>query len=126
MLKVLICDDSAEMRALMRETLAGSSELVVVGEAEDGTEALAGALTLAPDVVLMDVSMPVLDGVGATRCLGVVAPQVRVIGVTSSCDEATVAEMRSAGAVACYPKGVSRRDLERAAARLEPPARLAS
>jgi DNA-binding NarL/FixJ family response regulator len=123
MVTVLICDDSAEMRALMRATLADSTEIEVVGEAEDGTGAVAGALTLAPDVVLMDVSMPILDGVDATRCIGVLAPSVRVIGVTSSCDEGTMAEMRRAGAVACYPKGVSRRDLELAVVQ---PERLAS
>src|SRR5262249_15383489 len=63
MIRLLICDDSAETRAMVRGMLAGQARIEIVGEAANGAQAVTLAVALWPDVVLMDVSMPVLDGV---------------------------------------------------------------
>src|SRR5439155_25460723 len=119
-------DDSPQARTALRAMLAGSTGIEVVGEAGDGTEAIAATLRLQPDVVLMDVEMPVLDGVQATRCLGVLAPDVRVVAITGCDDSRTLEELRRAGATACYAKGIARRDLERAIFTARVPTLLAS
>jgi DNA-binding NarL/FixJ family response regulator len=119
MARVLICDDSAQARATLRATLAGSPGIEIVGEAEDGVEAIAASLELAPDVVLIDGDMPVMDGVAATKCLRLLAPSVRVIAVTGSDDPRRVEELRRAGATECFRKGVGGAELERAIARAE-------
>ena len=66
MIRLLICDDSAEARRMLRTALATDREVEIVGEASNGSEAIALAVDLSPDVVLMDVAMPVLAGVEAT------------------------------------------------------------
>jgi DNA-binding NarL/FixJ family response regulator len=66
-IRVLLADDQALVRAGFRALLDAQDGIQVVGEAADGAEAVAGAKTLAPDVVLMDIRMPVLDGLAATR-----------------------------------------------------------
>ncbi len=68
-IRVLLVDDDALMRAGLRAVLSTDDGIAVVGEAQDGRAAIARAAALAPDVVLMDVRMPVLDGVAATRAL---------------------------------------------------------
>jgi chemotaxis response regulator CheB len=67
MIRVLIADDSPTARQLIRAILESDPELRVVGEARDGAEAVRMAEELAPDIVLMDVNMPVLDGLGRPR-----------------------------------------------------------
>jgi len=119
MVRVLICDDSAQARATLRATLAESRGIEIVGEAKDGAEAIAATLRLAPDVVLIDGDMPVMDGVAATRRLRVLAPRASVIAVTGSDDERRLEEFRRAGASECFRKGVGRAELERAIARAE-------
>jgi DNA-binding NarL/FixJ family response regulator len=79
----------------------------VVGEAGDGDEALRKAAELAPDVVLMDLRMPVLDGIGATRRLRVEQPAVRVIALTTFDDDEDVFAALRAGAVGYLLKDVS-------------------
>src|SRR5439155_7062095 len=65
-IRLLICDDSAHARTALRAMLLERDEIEIVGEAHDGEEAVELAAALSPDVVLMDVAMPILDGVGAT------------------------------------------------------------
>jgi DNA-binding NarL/FixJ family response regulator len=81
--RVLIADDDGLMRAGLVELLAGESEIEIVGEASTGREAVERARRLAPDVVLMDVRMPELDGIGATRELTRAAPNARVLILTT-------------------------------------------
>lgn len=82
-LRVLLADDHPGVRAGLRETLSDHAELVVVGEAGDGIEAVALAHALQPDVVVMDVVMPRLDGVAATRQLRSELPHVLVLGLST-------------------------------------------
>jgi len=97
-IRVLLADDQALVRAGFRMILKAEPEVEVVGEASDGTEAVALARELAPDVVLMDVRMPVMDGIEATRRIvdGENAPRVLVL-TTFDLDE-YVYEAMKAGA----------------------------
>jgi DNA-binding NarL/FixJ family response regulator len=83
MTRVLIADDDGLMRAGLVELLAGEPDIEIVGEAGTGREAVERARRLDPDVVLMDVRMPDLDGIGATRELSRAAPEARVLILTT-------------------------------------------
>jgi DNA-binding NarL/FixJ family response regulator len=82
-MRVLIADDDDLMRAGLVELLTVDSEIEIIGEAATGREAVDRARRLAPDVVLMDVRMPALDGIAATRELASTAPRVRVLILTT-------------------------------------------
>jgi diguanylate cyclase (GGDEF)-like protein len=114
MIRLLICDDSESFRFVLRTTLAEQPEISVIGEAGDGQEAVDLALTLSPDVILMDVRMPILDGVEATREITAALPGVRVVALTGSDDRAVVGAMLEAGAAAYCVKGSPLWELERA------------
>jgi DNA-binding NarL/FixJ family response regulator len=81
-IRVLVCDDVAAFRALMRYTLQEDPEIEVVGEAADGMAAIAAAERLQPDVVLLDLTMPVLDGIDAIPALLERAPRTRVVALS--------------------------------------------
>jgi DNA-binding NarL/FixJ family response regulator len=81
--RVLIVDDDALMRAGLVELLAADPELEIIGQAATGRQAIEQARRLAPDVVLMDVRMPDLDGIAATRALARATPGVRVLILTT-------------------------------------------
>jgi len=81
--RVLIADDDSLMRAGLVELLTADPEIEIVGQASTGREAVDRARRLAPDVVLMDVRMPDLDGIDATRELSRVAPGIRVLILTT-------------------------------------------
>ncbi|HKA68532.1 MAG TPA: response regulator transcription factor [Actinomycetes bacterium] len=83
MTRVLIADDDDLMRAGLVELLANDATIEIVGQAATGREAIQRASRLAPDVVLMDVRMPDLDGIAATRELSRTAPDVRVLILTT-------------------------------------------
>jgi two-component system, NarL family, nitrate/nitrite response regulator NarL len=104
--RVLVVDD----HQMLREALVGMLELSgfeVVGTVADGADATSLAAELAPDVVLMDLSMPVLNGLDATRLLREVAPTVAVV-IFSAFDSAELKRQAfAAGAVAYLPKGYS-------------------
>ena len=83
MTRVLIADDDHLMRAGLVELLTADSEIEIIGEASTGREAVERVRRLAPDVVLMDVRMPDLDGIGATRELSRAVPEARVLILTT-------------------------------------------
>ena len=86
MLRLLICDDAPDARDAVKASLAGQPEIEVVGEAENGEEAISVAASVHPDVVLMDVKMPVLDGMAATRRLRELLPRARIVAYAGSDD----------------------------------------
>jgi DNA-binding NarL/FixJ family response regulator len=121
-IRVLLADDQQLMREGLRVLLDLNPDIRVVGEAGDGTEAVERALALRPDVVLMDVRMPGLDGVAATRQLHETCPEVKVIILTTFDDDEYVFEGLRAGAVGYLLKDVPSEQLAeaiRAAARGE-------
>jgi DNA-binding NarL/FixJ family response regulator len=83
MTTVLLCDDQALVRVGLRKILDAEDDLEVVGEAGDGEDAVAEAGRLRPDVVLMDIRMPVLDGIEATRRIAGAQPATRVVVLTT-------------------------------------------
>lgn len=99
MIRVLLADDQALFREALHTLLSVQAGIEVVGEAGNGEEALRLAAEFQPDVILMDLQMPLLDGVAATRRLQVEQPQVRVIVLTTFDDDEYVFEGLRAGAI---------------------------
>ncbi len=98
MIKVLLVDDQSIVREGLRSLLQAKPELEVIGEAENGQVAVEQALELRPDVVLMDVRMPVMDGVAATRMLHEQAPDIKVLVLTTFDDDEYVSQAMHHGA----------------------------
>ena len=105
--RVLVVDDQALFREALVTLLGARPEVEVVGEAGDGQQALERAAALQPDVVLMDLHMPVLDGIAATRRLRVEQPGVRVLALTTFDDDEDVFAALRAGALGYLLKDVS-------------------
>jgi DNA-binding NarL/FixJ family response regulator len=97
-LRVLIADDYAAIRAALTRALQSQPDIEVVGEASDGYAAVRLAAKLRPDVVLMDVNMPGLDGIEATHRIVQEDPGVKVIGLSVHCFEFYARQMLDAGA----------------------------
>ena len=95
---VLIADDQTLFREGIKDILTGEKWVEVVGEASDGIEAVALAKKFKPDVVLMDIKLPKMDGINATRKIREVCPQVNVLMLSSFEDEAHVLDAIQAGA----------------------------
>jgi DNA-binding NarL/FixJ family response regulator len=112
MIRVLLVDDQALVRGGFRSILEGQDDLEVVGEASDGLEAIEQALVALPDVILMDVRMPRLDGIEATRRL-VAEPRLTtsVLMLTTFDDEEYVYEALRAGASGFLLKSAPPREL---------------
>ncbi|ROP34897.1 response regulator [Saccharothrix texasensis] len=105
--RVLIVDDQALFREALATLLEVQPEIEVVGEAGDGERAVRLCAELRPDVVLMDLRMPVLDGIAATDRLRVEQPGVRVLALTTFDDDADVFAALRAGALGYLLKDVS-------------------
>lgn len=99
MIRVLLVDDHRLVRAGLAGLLGTAPDIEVVGEAADGRQAVDLSGEVRPDVILMDVSMPVLDGIEATRLILDRDPSTRVIALTSFADREKVDDMLSSGAV---------------------------
>lgn len=105
--EVLLVDDHEIVRAGLRSLLEGQEHIEIVGEASSGAEAVELAIQLKPDIVLMDVSMPDMDGVEATRKIKRRAPEINVLALTVHEEEAYFFEMLTAGASGYVPKRAS-------------------
>jgi DNA-binding NarL/FixJ family response regulator len=103
--RVLLVDDHALMRVAMRATLDHDDTLEVVGEAKDGLEAITRCRQLKPDLILMDVSMPVLDGIEATRRIKTEFPETSVLILTAHADQGLLMDAVKAGAAGYILKG---------------------
>lgn len=103
-MRVLIADDEPLFAEALAGILSADERIEVVGRAADGSEAVDLARRLAPDVVVMDLSMPVLDGFGATEQIAGSPGDVRVLVLTGSEDPADVAKARRAGATGYVTK----------------------
>jgi len=110
-LRILLVDDHAPLRNALRELLQARSELSVVGDAADGLEAIVQAHALHPEVVLMDVSMPRMDGVEATRRIRAELPFVQVLGLSIHSRTGDLHPIEQAGAVGFFTKGADTRRL---------------
>jgi NarL family two-component system response regulator LiaR len=113
-IRVLLVDDHAVVREGLRTFLDLQDGLDVVGEAEDGEQAVSEAERLRPDVILMDLVMPNLDGVGAMRALRERLPDARVIVLTSFADDERLLPAIQAGAAGYLLKNVQPKELARA------------
>jgi two-component system response regulator NreC len=96
-IKVLLADDHTILRTGLKMLIGGAEDLVVVGEAGDGEEAVARAAALRPDVVLMDITMPKMDGIQATREIRRAHPEVKVLMLTMHEDDAYLFRTIQAG-----------------------------
>jgi two-component system, NarL family, response regulator LiaR len=97
-IRVLLVDDHTVVRNGLRLVFGLQPDMEVVGEAENGVVALARVAELRPDVVVMDLLMPVMDGVEATRAIRVAHPEVEVVALTSVLEDRMVVEVVEAGA----------------------------
>ncbi|HEV2460217.1 MAG TPA: response regulator transcription factor, partial [Ktedonobacterales bacterium] len=98
-IRILLVDDHSVVRKGLRTFLAYDPDLDVVGEAADGAEALALAQALTPDVVLMDLLMPGMDGIAATAAIRRALPDTEVLALTSVLEDAAVVGAVRAGAI---------------------------
>ena len=108
-IRVLLADDHSIMRQGLNSMLEKSEEFEVVGQAKDGTEAVQAASELVPDVVVMDVMMPNMNGVEACRKIMESQPDTRVLMLTASTEEDAVIEAVAAGATG-YLQKISGKD----------------
>lgn len=114
MIKVLLVDDQTLIRQGIRLLLELEPDIQVVGQAADGRAALVQVEALHPDVVLMDVRMPEMDGLAATRALSASHPEVKVIILTTFEDDETVFEGLKAGASGYLLKDISSEEMAQA------------
>jgi two-component system response regulator NreC len=97
-IRVVVADDHATIRDALKLLLNGQPDIEIVGEAADGQQAVAAAVDLRPDVLLMDVSMPGLNGLHATSAIRKAAPSVKVLPLTRHAEESYLGELLRAGA----------------------------
>lgn len=110
-IKLLLAEDHEVMREALRSLLDNNNGFVVVGEAKDGREALAMTEKTSPDVVVMDINLPELNGIEATRQLCERFPHIKVLGLSVHETGRMVAEMLDAGAMGYMPKTSAAREL---------------
>ena len=110
-IRVLVVDDHEMVRSGLVAFMLGSGDLEAVGEASSGEEAIEQCLRLEPDVVLMDMMMPGMGGIEATRAIRAQSPDVRILALTSFPEEGLVQQALQAGAISYLLKNVASADL---------------
>ncbi len=113
-IRILLADDHAIVREGLRALLSRKADFDVVAECSDGTSTVASAKKLLPDIVLMDISMPGLNGIEATRQIAVELPDIRVIALSMHVDKYMVGMTLRAGARGFLPKDCASEELETA------------
>lgn len=113
-IRVVIADDHNIVRAGIRELLSDEADLLVVGEARNGQDAVDMALARMPDVVVMDINMPVLSGVEATRQIRAAAPNVKILVLTAYADDPYIYGLLDAGATSYILKTAEDYEIVRA------------
>lgn len=111
---VLLADDHKIMRAGLRSLLEKTANVSVIAEADDGRQAVQLATQLRPDLVIMDISMPKLNGVDATRQIMATLPDTKIIALSMHSDKRFLVEMFQAGAVGYLLKDCAAKELEQA------------
>ena len=106
-MRVLVADDHRLFAESLKLMLEVDGSITVIGIAADGREAVALAAILRPDVVVLDLDMPVMDGIEATIGIGASAPDAKVVIVTGSSDPQDAVRAQAAGAAAYVPKDAS-------------------
>ena len=109
--RVLIVDDHTMFRQMLVRALRGDERLQIVGEAASGDQAVALSQSLQPDLIVMDVTMPGMTGVEATRVIHSLQPGVRIVGLSMHNDPAMRQQMLDAGASGYVPKDAPLRQL---------------
>lgn len=99
MIKILITDDHPIVRSGLRALLSSQSDFEIVGEADNGEEAVRSAISLVPDLILMDLQMPVLDGLGAIKLIREKLPKVNILVLTTYGTDADILPALQAGAI---------------------------
>lgn len=110
-MKILLVDDHAVIRRMLRKTIEARTTFRIVGEASNGHEALEVARAEQPDVVIMDVRMPGMDGIEATKAIKETFPKMIVLAFSATDDKPSVDAMMEAGASGYIIKGDSPEDL---------------
>lgn len=110
-MKLLLADDQTEFRQSLRDLLQSEDSMEVVGEASDGAEAIQRALELRPDIVLMDIRMPGVDGIAATAAIRKEWPQALILVLTTFDEDDLIHRAMRAGAAGYVLKGVPLEDL---------------
>ncbi len=113
-LRILLADDHAVVRHGLRALLSTEADVEIVGEAENGAAAVELAKKSVPDMVIMDLSMPLLNGAEATRQIHRILPSVKVLVLSSYWDQGFAQSVKGAGAVGYITKDTSGADLLRA------------
>jgi DNA-binding NarL/FixJ family response regulator len=102
--RVLLVDDESLVRRILKQILTAYPDMELVGEAANGEEAISAVGRLAPDIVVMDIRMPALDGIAAAREIKRKYPHVNIIGLSEYAHGYNVDAMERAGALGVYQK----------------------
>jgi len=110
-IRIMLVEDHAVVRSGLKTFLMVNADMELVGEAENGEQAVVRANALKPDVILMDLMMPVMDGIAATQAIKKQNPSIQIIALTSFQEDELVRNAMKAGAIGYLLKNVSAREL---------------
>jgi NarL family two-component system response regulator LiaR len=110
-IRIMLVEDHAVVRSGLKTFLMVNADMELVGEAENGQQAVVRANALKPDIILMDLMMPVMDGIAATQAIKKQNPSIQIIALTSFQEDEMVRKIMKAGAIGYLLKNVSAREL---------------
>ena len=116
--RILIVDDHEQFRNGLKMLISAEADLEVIGEAQNGQQAVSLAQKLQPDVILMDVKMPVMDGIEATRQIHAKMAGIKILALSMYTDKSFVSGMMRAGAVGFITKGDDSEEMYKAIRRV--------